>query len=424
MAKAQFDSQGRFIGIDGKIFPKEEQSKLDSLNINRHEKKYNCQTCGRQISHRGNCFGCNIRNKKATQPHIGDLLGNKLEKGDENEKPTNPQKFDNSQDTEYWSLYKNNQRLAPLKFSNNKTQEDVVKEVISLIKSGTKIIFLSGVCGTGKCLDGNSLIFCKPKGEKYFSYHKISGLVGKEGRILSLNAFGDIIESDFKNVRKTGRKKLYKLKTRTGRDINLSLNHPLLTITEKGVEWKSLKELNTQSYICLPNKIPIKSSADIDDNTVKVLAHLIAEGKLGDKAGSPKYFQCPIKNPNIRRDYIDSLRSLFPDGAIKERNEEVTITFGIMDTTKGTTNKLRLLLKRYGLDGKRSSQKFVPSEIFGLDNQKVALFLSRLFSCDGSIYCKNLNCVRLSLYSKVNHPAVSLAIMLAFYNDFQSSNIV
>ena len=60
------------------------------------------------------------------------------------------QKFDNSQDTEYWSLYKDSQKLPPLKFSNGKTQEDVVREVVGLVKAGTKIIFLHGVCGTGK----------------------------------------------------------------------------------------------------------------------------------------------------------------------------------------------------------------------------------------------------------------------------------
>ncbi len=75
---------------------------------------------------------------------------------DDNLKPNEPpntsysQKFDNSQDTKYWSLYKNGQRLPPLRFSNGKTQEDVVEEIINLVKSGTKVIFLHGVCGTGK----------------------------------------------------------------------------------------------------------------------------------------------------------------------------------------------------------------------------------------------------------------------------------
>jgi len=69
-----------------------------------------------------------------------------------------------------WSLYKNNhededsdkelsvlesyevkgEKLNPLKFTNGKTQEDVVKEVLNAIDLGNKIIFIKGVCGSGK----------------------------------------------------------------------------------------------------------------------------------------------------------------------------------------------------------------------------------------------------------------------------------
>lgn len=49
-----------------------------------------------------------------------------------------------------WNLYENGKFLEPLRFSNGKTQEDIVKEVLSAIKSGEKIIFIHGMCGTGK----------------------------------------------------------------------------------------------------------------------------------------------------------------------------------------------------------------------------------------------------------------------------------
>src|SRR3990167_5378192 len=49
-----------------------------------------------------------------------------------------------------WNLYENNKLLPPLKFSNGKTQKDIVKEVLNSIKDGEKIIFIHGVCGTGK----------------------------------------------------------------------------------------------------------------------------------------------------------------------------------------------------------------------------------------------------------------------------------
>lgn len=58
--------------------------------------------------------------------------------------------MDSSNDREFWSLYKRGERLEPLRFSNGKTQEDVVKEIVELIKKGEKIIFLHGMCGTGK----------------------------------------------------------------------------------------------------------------------------------------------------------------------------------------------------------------------------------------------------------------------------------
>jgi len=49
-----------------------------------------------------------------------------------------------------WSLYEKGEFLNPLKFSNGKTQEDVVKEVLNAIKEGKKVIFIHGICGTGK----------------------------------------------------------------------------------------------------------------------------------------------------------------------------------------------------------------------------------------------------------------------------------
>jgi Rad3-related DNA helicase len=62
-----------------------------------------------------------------------------------------------------WSLYRkredpnsvnpfdtDGEELKPLKFSNGKTQADVVKEVLDSIEAGNKLIFIKGVCGTGK----------------------------------------------------------------------------------------------------------------------------------------------------------------------------------------------------------------------------------------------------------------------------------
>ena len=41
-----------------------QQKVPEKVSEKKPEKKFNCQICGRSIRHRGNCLGCNIRNKK------------------------------------------------------------------------------------------------------------------------------------------------------------------------------------------------------------------------------------------------------------------------------------------------------------------------------------------------------------------------
>lgn len=49
-----------------------------------------------------------------------------------------------------WSLYRDDKFLKPLEFSNGKNQETIVEEVLTAIENEKKIIFIHGVCGTGK----------------------------------------------------------------------------------------------------------------------------------------------------------------------------------------------------------------------------------------------------------------------------------
>jgi intein/homing endonuclease len=314
-----------------------------------------------------------------------------LKKSNELEFLKESNEFEQVIDNSSWSLHHESGKLEPLRFSNGKTQEDVVNEVVNLIKNGTKIVLIHGMCGTGKCLDKNTLVFCRPKESLYFGYHKISDIVGKEGEILSLGGEGNIVISKFRNVRKTGQKRLFKLKTRTGREIVVSENHPFLTITSKGISWVPLGKLDDKSYICLPNKINLKNSESchLQRSKLKILGHLISEGKLGDKGGSPKYYQDKTISPLIRQDYIDSLKEVFPEGDVKgEHKTEVKINFYNKDTRFGTTNKLRMLVQEFGLDGKKSKDKFVPEIIFNLSEKDIAIFLQALFSGDGCVYTR------------------------------------
>lgn len=107
MKRLQFNSQGKLIGVD---------SKIDNFQENKENNGFDSE----------------------------------LKTSDSLEFLKEEKKIENIFDREFWSLYEDSGALKPLKFSNGKTQEDVVKEVVDLIKSGKKVIFLHGMCGTGK----------------------------------------------------------------------------------------------------------------------------------------------------------------------------------------------------------------------------------------------------------------------------------
>jgi hypothetical protein len=52
---------------------------------------------------------------------------------------------------------------------------------------------------------------------------------------------------------------------------------------------------------------------------------------------------------------------------------------------RGARNNVVGFLKEVGLHGLRSAQKFLPDFVFSLPTGKMALFLNRLFTCDGSV---------------------------------------
>ncbi len=97
-----------------------------------------------------------------------------------------------------WSLYEDEKELKPLIFSNGKSQADIVKEVVDAIKSGFKIIFIKGLCGTGKSaislnlarkLGKTSIVVpIKSLQEQYIKDYSEKKYVLKDGNRLKISA--------------------------------------------------------------------------------------------------------------------------------------------------------------------------------------------------------------------------------------------
>ncbi len=134
MGRLMFDSEGRLIGVDDKNIEKEleekakKQKKPDKSISHYYEEKEEYSEKHHERHH-----------EKPEHLKKSDSLYFLKETAKEK-----------AGKSDYWSFYSEGKELKPLKFSNGKTQEDVVKEVVKLIRQGHKVIFLHGVCGSGK----------------------------------------------------------------------------------------------------------------------------------------------------------------------------------------------------------------------------------------------------------------------------------
>src|SRR3989339_184731 len=152
----------------------------------------------------------------------------------------------------FWDFNIEGNPISPLKFSNGKTQEDIVKEVVDLIRQGNKIIFLKGACGSGK-----SAIALN-----------IARILGKASIIVPLKSLQKQYEDDYsgkKYVIKPDGKKM-KIAIITGRDNHDSIINPGFSC----------------SYSYLPENIKIteKNITKLEEKNLENISSKIARNKI------------------------------------------------------------------------------------------------------------------------------------------------
>ena len=254
------------------------------------------------------------------------------------------------------------------------------------------VILVAGKRGSGKCLHEDTLITLADG-----SQVPIKELENKGEKVLALNENLKIQEAKRTDFFSRSVNRLLKLTLRSGKEIKLTPEHPLLTI--KG--WQEAQKLNVGSRIATPRKACF-GSEQMPEHEIKLLAYLIAEGHLSNGF-------CLFSNYNERivEEFKEAV-NLF-DNKLKTTIHSKEGCFRISQKSKAyklkelQRNKLGQFtdnaiiyekssiikwLTNLGLYGKLSANKFIPEQITKLNKEQLALFLNRLFTCDGSIYKK------------------------------------
>jgi replicative DNA helicase len=224
---------------------------------------------------------------------------------------------------------------------------------------------------------------------------RIDSLVDKKNiSILSLDNNYKVRLIGVKKVFYSGKKTVFKLLLKSGREIVASANHPFLKLEG----WTRLDNLIVGDRIAVNRIIPVpRKKIDISPDRLIVLGHLIGDG-------------CYLKNQPLHytNSEIDLIR-IVNKSAEKEFNVKPRIVrqenwyhLYLSSREHLTHNKRNPIVKwldeELGIYNQRSREKRIPHQIFSLSNQKIALFLKNLFSTDGSIHLYKSKKKKVTLY--------------------------
>jgi deoxycytidine triphosphate deaminase len=169
---------------------------------------------------------------------------------------------------------------------------------------------------------------------------------------------------------------VYLVRTRTGRTVRATPNHPFMTF--RG--WRALQDLRPGDRIGVPNRIPIFGSRVMRPCEVDLLGLLISDGQCGTPGRSPTY----TSGDPVLRDFFSSAVAEFggvarPVGRISVNATNRGRRGGLMEP-----NRVFRWLQSLGLDV-GSPHKFVPAPVFELAPALLSRFVRALFSGDGGV---------------------------------------
>lgn len=184
-------------------------------------------------------------------------------------------------------------------------------------------------------------------------------------------------------MRKTGRKQIFQVITCAGEEIKITDNHPLLT----KAGWKQLKDIKIGERILRGNIwLCNVKKCEFSKDELKILAYLIGDGSLRETR-----IGFTAKNPQVIKDYKQSAINI----GIKEfwerwHSKDVVSIFGKtglrgQGQKEGRRDPIERIIRKAGLYRLYSRERFIPLPIMTAPQNDVKIFLSRLWSTDGSL---------------------------------------
>ncbi len=270
--------------------------------------------------------------------------------------------------------------------------------------SSNREILYSGAFGVGKCVHYSTEVLLSNGSKK-----QVANI--EPGEFVCSIASPDlpVVIPARVNARVfVGKKSAYKFTIAGGKSIIVSKNHPFLSLSlvnrpkEPGdITWKQAKDLSISNYIAIPNVSCIPDTTTEEPYDYELMGYLIGDGSLR---------QHSIEFTNFEPSAIDRIKELIPEDiklTSSRRNHYRLVAISKFTDKRGipTRTSIQTLVDSWGLTGKTSGEKFLPSFVFLSGEECLRGLLSGLFITDGWVDTRGIGFTSVSkqLVQDISH---------------------
>lgn len=243
--------------------------------------------------------------------------------------------------------------------------------------------------------------------------------ISKGDRVLALDDTQKVKSFEVQDVWYTGKKRVYKVKTATGRVIDgASINHPFLTPNK----WEKLDSLSVGDVIGVPKHITTLN--DDCPDLCRLMGYMVGDGSYLKNCG----VEFINNDKEILKDVCSIVLSSFGLNPTinPSNNSDVTFANKINGYGKPFGNPFRNWIREVGVFGQSCYNKRVPSFVMKSGRVGAINFLSGYLATDGTVYKKDgywnikFSSTSYDLCKDVQHLLLKLGVVSRIDNGYQS----
>ncbi len=268
------------------------------------------------------------------------------------------------------------------------------------------LIILAARPGMGKCLPAYTLIDNPLTGARQTLAECVEQRLPV---VYGMASSGEIRQTAVSDWIDSGIQPTYRVRTRTGRSVDVTGHHPFLTVQG----WTPLHCLKPGRKIGVPRAVVCFGQDEYAPGLVRLMAYFVAERGLSGT--SPRFTNT---DPVLVADFKAIIAEHFAECAIRQYGIDYAV---VKSQRSNRANPVTAWLHDLGLMGKKADAKRLPMCVWRWKREHLAELLRVLFSCDGTIY-NMAGCARIEfavasepLASDVHHALTRFGIVGKFW---------